>query len=145
MAGLIPFNRRRNNWLDNGFDDFRNWVDDFFTEGWPFGKSFADSFKLDVQENDKEYIVEAELPGVNKDQLSLSFYDGRLEIAANKEESTEDKGKNYLHRERSSVSMRRSVYLPDADEDNVKAKLQDGVLRISILKKGNPKKSINID
>jgi len=146
MAGLIPFNKRRPSWLTGEFADFHNMVDDFFSEGWPFRRSLAgDTFKLDVHDNGNEYVIEAELPGVAKNELTLSLDDGKLEIVVVKEEAKEDKDKNYLHKERSSVSMSRCIYLADATEKNVKAKLEDGILHINIPKREKPDKAVNID
>ena len=51
MAGLIPFNRKNNDLINSGFDDFRNMLDDFFADNWPIRRSLAaDTFKIDVQD-----------------------------------------------------------------------------------------------
>ncbi|KXG42684.1 hypothetical protein [Tepidibacillus decaturensis] len=60
MAGLVPFNRKKTDLLSTGFADFYNMLDDFFTDGWPVRRSLAgDTFKVDVQEDDKNYFVVA--------------------------------------------------------------------------------------
>ena len=67
MAGLVPFNRKITNTLSNGFEDFYNMLDDFFTDNLPTRRSLdRDTFKIDVEEKEKEYQVKAELPGVKK-------------------------------------------------------------------------------
>ena len=118
----------------------------FFANDWPFKRSLAgDTFKLDVQENEKEYLVEAELPGVDKDEISLSLVEGRLQISINKEERVEEDNKNYIHRERRYSSMCRNIYLADSDSENIKAKLDNGLLTITIPKKPSTDNSIKID
>lgn len=134
MAGLIPFNRR-NDLSTTGFSDLQNMLDDFFTESWPRRSLAGDTFKLDVQDNENEYVVEAELPGIAKEHINLSLNDGKLTISVNKEEVQEDKQKNYIHRERRYSSMARSIFLAEADSDGIKAKLDNGVLNITVPKR----------
>ncbi len=146
MAGLVPFNRRRADVLSTGFDSFQNMLDDFFTEGWPLRRSLlGDTFKLDVQDNKTEYLIEAELPGATKEDINISLNDGRLTIAVNKDETVEEKDKNYIHRERRYSSMSRNVMLGDADAAGIKAKLDNGVLSITVPKKIKPDSSVVID
>ena len=132
MANLIPYGRGSRGLSTTGFEDFYNMLDDFFTDPWFSGRRVREGFKLDVQRTDKEYLIEAELPGVNKDEVSLDLRDGTLSIAVNREESKNEENKNYIHRERRVSSMSRSVYLGDVDADAVSAKLDNGVLKISV-------------
>jgi HSP20 family protein len=146
MAGLVPFNKRRADILSTGFDDLTNMLDDFFAEGWPFKRSLAaDTFKIDVQDNKTEYFIEAELPGTQKNDINISLNDGRLNIAVNKTETVEENDKNYIHRERRFSSMSRSILLADADAAGIKAKLDNGVLSITVPKKVKADNSIVID
>lgn len=146
MAGLVPFNRKRADILSTGFDSFQNMLDDFFTDSWPFRRSLmADTFKVDVQDNRTEYLIEAELPGVKKEDISIALNEGRLNISVNKDETVEEKDKNYIHRERRYTSMSRNIMLGDADAANIKAKLDNGVLCITVPKKTKPDNSVIID
>ena len=146
MAGLVPFNRRNQNVLSNGFDSFQNVLDDFFAEGWPFQRSLrADTFKLDIQDQKTEYMIEAELPGVKKEDIGLTLNDGRLNISIKKTEENKDEGKNYIHRERRNAQMSRTIVLADAEPGEIKAKLDNGVLSILVPKKKNIDKSFSID
>jgi HSP20 family protein len=141
MAGLIPFNRKNNNLIGSGFEDFYNLLDDFFTP-----RSLErGTFMLDVSETEKEFIIEAELPGVKKEDIQLELIDGRLTISVNREDSTEDKRGNYIHKERRLSSMRRSVYLADANPENIKAKMDNGILNITIQKEEKKINSRKID
>lgn len=147
MAGLVPFNRRRKDLMSTGFDDFQNMLDDFFAEDWSLPRSLSkDTFKIDVKEDDKEYMVEAELPGMTKEDVNLSIEDGRLCISVNKEEVKENKDeKSYIHRERRYTSMQRNVFLAEAANEDIKAKLKDGVLMITVPKKVHEDKSKAIE
>ena len=146
MAGLVPFNRRRADVMSTGFDSFQNMLDDFFADGWPFRRSLAgDTFKIDVQDNKAEYLIEAELPGVKKEDISIALNEGRLSISVNQDETVEEKDKNYIHRERRYTAMSRSIVLGDADPAGIKAKLDNGVLSLTVQKKTKPINSVVID
>lgn len=149
MAGLVPYNRRNRGLVDRGFSDFRdfyNMLDDFFNDSWPSKRYFArDTFKIDVQENENQYLVEAELPGVNRDEIFIEMNEGRLNISIKREESIDEEKKNYLHKERRYSSMSRSLYLDDAKSDGIKAKLENGLLSIIVPKEDRPTKSVKID
>jgi len=143
MSGLIPFNRKNS---IASHDDFYNMLDDFFTRGLAPIRNFErDTFKIDVQETDKEYLIEADLPGVKKEEISLDLEDEKLSISVNRQETTEKKDDNYVHKERFYSSMSRSIYLADAEADNIKAKLNNGVLTITITKQEKSSKSCKID
>jgi HSP20 family protein len=146
MAGLVPFNKRRSDILSTDFDDFTNMLDDFFAEGWPFRRSLAaDTFKIDVQDNKTDYLIEAELPGTQKKDINISLNDGRLNISVNKNETVEESDKNYIHRERRYSSMSRSILLADADGAGIKAKLDNGMLSVTVPKKFKADHSVVID
>ena len=136
MAGLIPFNRKRNDLMNIGFDDFSNMLDDFFTGSWPVQRSLAaDTFKIDIQDNDTEYMIEAELPGVKKEDVEITLNEGRLNLSVKKEEISENESKKYIHRERRHAQMSRSILLADANDEGIQAKLEEGVLTIKVPKK----------
>lgn len=146
MAGLVPFNRRRNDLMSAGFGDFQNMLDDFFADTWPVRRSLvADTFKVDVQDNGTEYMVEAEMPGVQKSDINVSLEDGRLNISVHKEETKEEEEKNYIHRERKCCSMSRNIFLADSDSEGIKAKLEEGVLKVIVPKKVKPETSQMIE
>ena len=130
MRTLVPLNNRRNNLSNTGMDDFYTLFDSFFTT--PRGS--GGSFRLDVRENEKEYLVEADLPGIKKEEVEIDLDDGRLTIAVNREENVEDDRGNYVHRERRVSAMSRSLYLPEAQQEGVKAKLDNGVLAVTVAK-----------
>lgn len=146
MSGLVPFNRNRSI-KPSGFKDFYDMLDDFFTDtNTSFPRSLAkDTFKVDIQEKGNEYCIEAEIPGAKKEEINLELNDGKLTITVEREKTSEDEQKNYIHRERRYSSMQRSIYLADAETDGIKAKLEDGVLNITIPKEKKKENLKKID
>ena len=146
MAGLVPFNHRSNKMINSGFNNFYNMLDDFFGDNWMDSRSLLrDNFKVDVKEEENQYIIEAELPGIKKEEIFLDVDQENLCISVNREEEKKEESKNYIHRERRTSSMARRIRLVDSDLDNIKAKLNDGMLVISIPKKEEVKTSRRIE
>jgi len=148
MARLVPIRSRGFVSPFKGIDDFYDLVDRFFESGtFPTRSTVAnETFKLDVQEGEDGYKILAELPGVSKEDVTLELTEeGRLKIAVERTETTEEQGKNYVHRERKFNSMSRHVYLEDAATDNIKAKLENGILTIDVAKRDKAAQSRKID
>jgi HSP20 family protein len=146
MAGLIPFNRKYSAVLPTGFEDFYNVLDDFFSNGAGIGRNLAkDTFKMDVEESAEAFRIQAELPGVKKEEIGLELNDGKLTISVKKEENVGEERKNYIHRERRLNSMARGIYLGDVKADGIKAALEDGILTISVEKEQRTGKAIPIE
>lgn len=145
MSGLIPFNRNRSIMRATGFEDFYNMLDDFFTDMKPSSRNLINgSFKLDVRENENEYLLDAELPGVKKEEIKIDLNDGKFTISVQREENIDEKKDNYLHRERRFGSMQRSIYLADIKNEGIVAKFENGILEVTIPKKSLPEKTQQI-
>ena len=145
MTGLVPFNRRYAA-LPTGFEDFYNMLDNFFSEGSGLRRNLGrDTFKLDVEETPETFTIQAELPGVKKDEIALEFNDEVLTVSVRKEENVEEEKKNYLHRERRLTSMSRKIHLAEARTDGAKARLEGGVLSIVLEKERKTNKAIPIE
>ena len=143
MAGLVPFNRK-NKLIGPSFEDFYGMLDDFFSDDIvPRRSLIRDTFKLDVEEKDKEYVIEAELPGVKKEEVSLEINEGHLKISIKREEIIDEEKRNFVHKERRYSSMTRSIYLKDAKSEDIKAILDNGVLNITVPKKESDKVMTN--
>jgi len=122
-------------------------LDDFFNSGIPVRRNLMnDTFKMDVEETEKSYVITAELPGINKDEIGLDLTDGRLAISVKREENAVDEKRNFIHKERRFASMARSVYLSDSNVETIEAKLDNGVLSVVVPKqdKATRTKKINI-
>jgi HSP20 family protein len=97
---------------------------------------------LDVRENTNSVTVEAELPGVDEKDVSVTLSNGLLTIKGEKKQEKEEKADNYYVAERSFGSFSRSIRLPDTvDEGKVEAKFDKGVLKITAAKKAEAVKA----
>lgn len=137
MFGMAPF--RRNHGLAKK-------PQDLFDVKTPFGNFFDESFfpdfyhhsnqmKVDIKENEKEFIVAAELPGIRKEEIKLEVTDDRLTIAVEKKEIIDDEQENYIRKERKDTAVSRSFYIDNVEHDDVTAKFEDGILTIILPKK----------
>ena len=88
---------------------------------------------------------EASLAPVPKKDINVELNDGKLTISITRDESSETKKKNFIHKERRYNSMSRSIYLEDSKPDAIKAKLENGVLKIIVPKVEKPNNSITIN
>ena len=150
MAGLIPFNWRTGKPASNpnGFENFYNMIDDFFSDGMSTSRSLMrDTFKIDIEDTEKEYLISAELPGVAKDEIDLGVDGDDLSITVNRTEESANEGKNYIHRERRRSSMSRRIRLAGVNLEKITAKLEEGVLVVSVPKddKVESVRKINIE
>lgn len=146
MANLVPGNRGNRGLANTGFEELYNMLDDFFTDPWMGGgRAMRDSFRVDVQAADKEYTVEAEMPGVRKEEVQIDMNDGNLTITVQRNEKAEDEGKNYIHRERRYTSMSRTIYLGDAVCEGIRAKLEGGVLHVIVPRQPQVENSRRIE
>ena len=94
--------------------------------------------KTDVRETEKSYELDIDLPGFKKDEISAVLEDGYLTVSASKglDKDEKDKKGNYIRKERYAGAMSRSFFVGNGvTEDEVKAKYEDGILRLSIPKK----------
>jgi HSP20 family protein len=91
---------------------------------------------LDVRENTNSFVVEAELPGVDEKDMSVTLANGVLTIRGEKKHEKEEKGESYYLTERSFGSFERAIRLPDTvDDAKVEAKFDKGVLKVTAAKK----------
>jgi HSP20 family protein len=92
--------------------------------------------ELDVRDNNDAVVIEAELPGVEEKDISVTLTNGLLTIKGEKKQAKEEKNENYYLAERSYGAFERSLRLPDGiDETKVEAKFDKGVLKVKAPKK----------
>ncbi len=122
---------RRNGYSD--YDFFDEAMHDFFPAF--YGRNGGHKYmRTDIKETDAEYVMEVEMPGLDKKEIGIDLKDGYLNIAVQKEEKqNEGKKENYIHRER-SFSCRRSYYVGDVQKEDIKAKYENGILTVTIPK-----------
>ena len=116
--------------LDSMFDIFTPTVD----------------MKCDIYEDKDNYVIEADMPGLNKDDVTVDYNDGYLTIKAEKSSEDKDESKDYIRQERFYGSMERKFYVGDIDESKVSAEFKDGVLKVLMPKEtiDKPSKTIEI-
>lgn len=93
-------------------------------------------FAVDVEDREDEYVVTADLPGYDEEEIGIELSEGTLHIGAEHEEETETEEEGeYLQRERRKRSASRSLRLPEAvDEEGASASYRNGVLTVTLPK-----------
>lgn len=127
---LIPRKKEYFDLFDNFFGD-----DDFFTS------NSTNLMKTDIKEKENNYVIETDLPGFTKENISLTLNNGYLKISAttSKEENAETE--KYLHQERYYGECSRNFYVGDEiTEEDIQAEFKNGILKIYIPKKENKEK-----
>ena len=128
----------RDNLFDDWMDDF-SWMRDFGNvDRKLYGKHAGREMLTDVRDHEDHYEVEIDLPGFKKDQIQVELHDGTLTITAQKGLEQNDKNSEgkYVRQERYSGMMSRSFYVGEnMTEEDIKAKFEDGVLKLNIPKK----------
>lgn len=101
-----------------------------------YGKHGKNLMKTDVKELDSAYEVAVDLPGFKKDEISVELNDGYLTISAAKglDKDKEDKDGRYIRRERYAGTCSRSFYVGDVRPEDVAARFEDGILKLSLPK-----------
>ncbi len=140
MFGLTPINRNREVTRTNDFVDFYNMMDDFFNDSLsPFKSLRTEGIKVDVRENEKNYLIDAELPGFKKEDINLEALENELLICATKQEQINDEKENYVHKERRQSSVQRRIYLQNMSGEEISAKFENGLLQVVVPKLEKPK------
>lgn len=126
-----------------------NLFDEFFDDDFPmipmrsirnplYGKNAKNLMKTDVRETDNTYELDVDLPGFKKDEVQLDLKDGYLTISAAKglDKDQEDKKGKYIRQERYAGACSRSFFVGEGIEpQDVSAKFEDGILRVSLPKR----------
>lgn len=135
MFGLVPF-RRNNGGLTKRGDYFDQLFDSFFDDDLMTMPSnfFGNAFRVDMKENENEYIIEADLPGIQKDAINIDYENNYLTVSAKRNDTVEDKNQNYVRRERRSGEFKRTFFVDNVQEDKIDAAFKDGVLKVTLPK-----------
>lgn len=128
LYGLTPFGR-------NGFDLFNTFDDfdkNFFSDA-----MHMNSCRTDIRDDGDKYVMESELPGFEKSDINLSLNGSCLVISAEHKSNNDQKDDNgnYIRRERTFGSYKRSFDIPDVDASAVNAEYKNGILKIELPKK----------
>jgi len=123
---LVPY---RNDEMSDMF----SMMDEFFNNSLP-QKEVKRGFRLDVLENEKNYVVEGELPGIERENINIDFENNLLKISVEQSSEETVEEKNYIHRERKMYSMERVVKFKNVNQENIEAKLENGILKVVLPK-----------
>jgi HSP20 family protein len=149
VRDLLPFGRtsvpvtRGTNPIVSFQDEVNKLFGDFFGElslpSWarlPSEPAFSIIPATDVSENDKEFKITAELPGMEPKDVQVTAADGYVTIRGEKKEEKKEEREGYFRQERSYGSFQRVVALPDtANFDKAEANFKNGVLTLAVPKK----------
>ncbi len=139
---LIRYNRPGRDLMSSNFSDL---MDEFFKDVVDRNR---DSFVpgIDISETDDQFLINAELPGMNKEDIDVSLDNGRLTISGERKFEEKENGTTYHRVETRYGSFNRSFQLPDnVDEESINATYENGLLKISIDKaEDKVKKKIEI-
>ena len=145
---MLPVKKRRDggevlNWALSSFFGLDPWIDPFWICS-PLASLYG-AYEVDIWDDPEHVYVEAELPGINKDDINISIEGGVLSIQGEKKAKAEKQHRGMLLLERYYGSFSRSFTLPSTvDTEKVEATLKDGVLRI-VLNKIEKAKAKQID
>ena len=128
MFALSPFERKSYD-LFNAFHDFER---DFFGED-----RQINSCKTDIRDEGDHYVLEAELPGFEKNDIKLDISDGFLKLSAEHSTVNDEKDKDgkYIRRERSYGSYQRNFDISGINADGIEAEYKNGILFVDLPKK----------
>ena len=129
MPSIFGENLFNDDWMDFGFPE----VDKAL-----YGKHANNVMKTDVKETDTGYEVDIDLPGFKKDEINAQLDNSYLTISAAKglDKDEKDKKGKYIRKERYAGAMSRSFYVGEGvTQEDIKAKYEDGILRLSVPKK----------
>lgn len=147
MFGLTPYDQKRN---QAAVRKPRDLFDLFFGDDYlpTYSNGFSTHFNADIRDLGKEYVIEAEMPGITKEDIKLDIRDDILTISAEKKAETNEENGSYIRRERRFGSYSRSFRIEDIRQDGINAKFENGVLRITLPKHEpmeGPGRSIDIE
>ena len=134
---LVKFNDKRNNSLLPGFNDV---FDSIFNDTFFNDRLITRVPAVNISESENKYHVELAAPGFKKDDFKLNLEGNNLTISVEQSSDHNDNQKNYSKREYSYSSFVRSFTLPEsADESQINASYNDGILRIDVAKREEAK------
>lgn len=137
---MIPIKRTRE---PGTLETLRREMDHFFDDLVPFSINRANGGKAlstwtpstDITEDENEYLVHLDIPGMEKKDIKVNYQDGRITITGERKMEEKDENKDYIRQERYRGNFYRSFTLPEkVKEENIQASFNNGVLKVVIPK-----------
>lgn len=137
MFDMMPFERRNNMSMFNPFRDLEKWEKSFFGD-------MSSGFNTDIKDKGDHYELEADLPGVKKEDIAVDIDGDCMTISAERSAETEERDdkSNYLRRERSYGSYSRSFDISNVKSEEISGSYDNGVLKL-VMPKKNPTSGSN--
>ncbi len=132
MFDMMPFERRNHLSRYNPFRELENWEKSFFGD-------MSAGFNTDIQDKGDHFELEADLPGMKKEDIAVDIDGDCLTVSAHRDSETEEKddNANYIRRERSYGSFSRSFDISNIKSEEITGSYENGVLKL-VLPKKNP-------
>lgn len=137
---------KRTDGVEDLFDQMQKMFEEVQDTGRGLASDFTGSLPVDIEEEDEEYILTADLPGVEKDEINITGDESSVEISAESEAEMKEENEKYIRRERRSRTFRRTVAWPQpVDPETISAEYDEGVLTITAEKQENGGKTIEVE
>ena len=130
MFGLVPF---KTNAIKGSDDSTVNFVNGFFDDNYIGHYNTGSKFKADIKETSDQYELEAELPGVKKEDIYLEYNDGYLIIEGRREDVSQKN--NYVRKERHCGEFSRNFKIDNVKQEEISAQFENGVLQVILPKR----------
>lgn len=140
MFGLSPI-KRNDLSTNNNFWNIDKFFDSFFDDGFfpsYLNNRYSTGLSVDVKDEDHQYVIVADVPGIKKDEIKVDIDRDVLTIAVERKEEVNEEKDNYLRKERRAYNLQRCFKLDNVKAEEINAKLENGILTLTL-----PKEEIN--
>ncbi len=137
---------KRQDDLDDIFKQMENVFNQFQEKGMNFASELKPNFPVDIAEEEGEFVITADLPGVDKEEINITADEESVEISAESSAELEEENEKYYRKERSTRRFNRRVNFPSkVDAATVEAEYEDGVLTITAEKEEEEGREVEIE
>ncbi len=137
---------KRSDDIDDLFKQMENVFNQFQEKGMDFASELKPAFPVDIAEEDGKYILTADMPGVDKDEINIKADAEGVEISAESSHEIEEQNEKYYRKERSRRQFNRRVSFPsEVDAESIEASYEDGVLTVTADKDEEEGRDIEIE
>jgi HSP20 family protein len=145
-SSTIPVLRTR---IDDDFSSFQremnNLMSSFFSRGdvmFPVGMTSPFVPSMDLNEKDDAYYLDLDVPGMKEEDIDINFHNNVLTVKGESKNENEERGADYICKERSRQSFRRDIAFDEnVDQEKIKAEMKAGVLHVELAKKERSKQT----
>lgn len=106
---------------------------------------FEKLFLVDIVNLEDAYLIKAEMPGLKREEINIEVFQNTITISTEQEVKEEEKSLDYIYKESKRQCLSRTIYLRNMNENEVDAKLEDGVLNVRINKLDDGMKLNNVE